>query len=131
MLKNSPTWMSRDRSSTATVSPNAFVTRSRRTSTSDTSYPLDASACMGPERAPDYHPSHPATESRRGQQPLWPCTERTSLKDRSNTPLRRRPGPGLPERYPGKRLEHDPMCQEGRDVRVVVRRGHLHHLHPG
>ena len=39
MLKNSPSAMSSERSSTATVSPKSFVTRSSRTSTSATSPP--------------------------------------------------------------------------------------------
>src|SRR4051812_40668517 len=38
--KNSPSLMSRERSSTAATSPNCLVTRSRRTSTSGTRTPL-------------------------------------------------------------------------------------------
>ena len=42
MLKNSPSAMSSERSSTATMSPKRLVTRSRRTSTSDTRTPLSS-----------------------------------------------------------------------------------------
>src|SRR5262245_20489624 len=57
MLKNSPSAISSDRSSTAATSPNILETRSRRTSISVTERPPSPSPAGGmfPQGGGDYH----------------------------------------------------------------------------